>query len=705
MPSRRLDIEAFARARATRVLTDSVRDYAIFLLDPTGRVVSWSAGAKALKGYDEDEIVGRSFSVFHTPEGLAAGKPQSLLRVAAAEGMVEDEGWRLRKDGSRYWADVVISAVRHGDQLDGFIKVVRDLTARRSAEEALRRSEERLRLLVEAVNDYAIFMLDPEGCVASWNPGAERIKGYRANEILGRHLSVFYPEEDVRAGVPQRSLEVAARQGSLAEEGWRLRRDGSRFWASVVISPVRNASGMLIGFTKVTRDDTDRKRAADELAARAQRQAEVAEFGVYALQTRELEGVLDRAIELVSSTLRADLALLFEHRPAPGDLVLRACRGCSGDLVGRVTLPAGTESQLGQALGTAEPVVVEDYYGSGARFSPPPLPGGEGLASGVAVVIHAHSDYGAPFGVLGAYTRARRTFSVDEVSHLQAVANVVAAAVDRQWVERELRAAEAQAELERDRVSEAREDLRRRDEFISVAAHELRTPLAALQLNLHTLERALQGIAPQAGDRIPERARNRAGDALRLTKRLSQLLGRLLDVSRIGEDRFELHVEQFDLVSLVQEVIDDFHDAAAKAGCRVTFGGPATATGWWDRVALQEVVANLLSNAIKYGRGSPVDVHLEVEEAGSTVLLEVRDHGIGISPEDADRIFRRFERAAPARQYAGLGLGLYITRHIVEAHGGSIRVQSSPGQGAAFRVELPTRRNAQPRASTAGAAR
>ena len=203
-----------------RLLVETVRDYAIFSLDPEGYILSWNPGAQRFKGYTADEIIGRHFSVFYPREDVEAGKPAWELEVAREEGRVEDEGWRVRKDGTLFWANVVITALHSPEgELVGFAKVTRDLTERRRTEQALRESEERFRLLVQSVRDYGIFMLDPDGRVASWNEGALRINGYTAEEIIGRHFSTFYPGEDVEAGKPAWELEVAREEGRLEDEG------------------------------------------------------------------------------------------------------------------------------------------------------------------------------------------------------------------------------------------------------------------------------------------------------------------------------------------------------------------------------------------------------------------------------------------------------------------------------------------------------
>jgi PAS domain S-box-containing protein len=250
------------------LLVESVQDYAIFALDPDGYILTWNAGAARLKGYTRQEIVGRHFSIFYPPEDIARGKTKWELEIAAREGRFEDEGWRVRKDGTLFWANVVITALRTPDgQLVGFAKITRDLTERRDAEEELRQSEERFRLIVQTVKDYAIFMLDPKGNVATWNEGARRIKGYSADEIIGRHFSTFYPHADLERGKPAWELEVAAREGRFEDEGWRIRKDGTQFWANVIITALFNTKGKLVGFAKVTRDLTERK-ASEERAVR-----------------------------------------------------------------------------------------------------------------------------------------------------------------------------------------------------------------------------------------------------------------------------------------------------------------------------------------------------------------------------------------------------------------------------------------------------
>jgi PAS domain S-box-containing protein len=249
-----------------RLFISSVTDYAIYMLSPEGKVVSWNAGAERFKGYKAEEIIGQHFSRFYSPEDQATGLPARALKTARETGKFEAEGWRMRKDGTRFWASVVIDPIRDASgELVGFAKITRDITEKRAAQEALRESEQRFRMLVQGVTDYAIYMLSPSGEITNWNAGARRIKGYEHDEVVGTHFSRFYTEDDRENGLPQRALKQAAEAGRFEAEGWRVRKDGTRFWAHVVIDPIRNDDGTLVGFAKITRDITERKNAAAAL--------------------------------------------------------------------------------------------------------------------------------------------------------------------------------------------------------------------------------------------------------------------------------------------------------------------------------------------------------------------------------------------------------------------------------------------------------
>jgi PAS domain S-box-containing protein len=302
-----------------QLLVDAVTDYAIYMLDPTGIIASWNSGAQRFKGYVESEILGQHFSRFYPEEDRAAGMPQRALDTAQREGKFESEGWRIRKDGTRFWAHVVIDPIidARGNLL-GFAKITRDLTERRQAERALRESEERFRLLVQGVTDYAIYMLDPEGHVTNWNAGAERIKGYLEEEITGHHFSRFYTEEDRANGRPARALDIARREGRFDAEGWRVRKDGTRFWASVIIDPIYDDRKQLIGFAKITRDITERRKAQEALE-----QTQAALFQAQKMETiGQLTGGIAHDFNNLLTIIVNSLDLLTRNVTAPRETKL-----------------------------------------------------------------------------------------------------------------------------------------------------------------------------------------------------------------------------------------------------------------------------------------------------------------------------------------------------------------------------------------------
>jgi PAS domain S-box-containing protein len=246
-----------------RLLVESIKDYAVFMLDPDGIVTSWNSGAQRIKGYTASEIIGSHFSRFYSEVDRLSGLPTRALETSAREGKFEMEGWRIRKDGTRFWAHVVIDPIWSNGALIGYSKITRDLSERKAAAQQLKQSEEQFKVLVQSVTDYAIFMLDPDGYITSWNMGAQRIKGYLPNEIIGEHFSRFYTDEDKQKGEPERALATCAQEGRFEKLGWRLRKDGTRFWANVVLDSIRDENGKLIGFAKVTRDISER-RALEE---------------------------------------------------------------------------------------------------------------------------------------------------------------------------------------------------------------------------------------------------------------------------------------------------------------------------------------------------------------------------------------------------------------------------------------------------------
>ena len=304
----------FESERAFRLLVQGVTDYAIYMLDLTGIIANWNAGAAHIKGYDASEVVGQHFSIFYPSEDRKAGLPGIALETARKTGRFETEGWCVRKDGSRFFASVVIDALYEDGKLIGFANITRDITERIKARTALSESENQFRLLVGNVTDYALYMLDPEGRVTNWNPGGQRIKGYLPDEIIGQHFSRFYTPADREAGKPARALQIAREKGRYEEEGLRVRKDGTFFWASVVIDPIRNDAGELIGFAKITRDVTERREAQQKLERMQAQLAESQKMDALGQLTGGVAHDFNNLLMAVSGNLRLIKRFLVDPR-------------------------------------------------------------------------------------------------------------------------------------------------------------------------------------------------------------------------------------------------------------------------------------------------------------------------------------------------------------------------------------------------------
>jgi PAS domain S-box-containing protein len=303
--SKKLERNLYESDRNFKLLVEGITDYAICMLDREGRVTNWNKGAERIKGYKSREIVGRHFQVFYTPEDQAVGLPQKALETARKEKHFLAEGWRVRKDGTRFFASVVIDPIYEKRRLVGFAKITRDITQRQNTLSGLLKSETQFKTLVGGVTDYALYMLDPSGIVSNWNAGGERIKGYSAVEIVGQHFSRFYTPTDQAAGKPARALKIAVETGHYEEEGWRVRKDGSFFWASVVIDAIRNDAGELIGFAKITRDITERKEAHEKLLLMQRQLAESQKFDALGQLTGGVAHDFNNLLMIISGSVHA----------------------------------------------------------------------------------------------------------------------------------------------------------------------------------------------------------------------------------------------------------------------------------------------------------------------------------------------------------------------------------------------------------------
>jgi len=594
-----------------RMLVTGVKDYAIFMLDPQGYVVTWNAGAERIKQYRADEILGQHFSRFYAPEDLNTGKLEHELQVAAVEGKFEEEGWRVRKDGTRFWASVVLTAL-HGDDgtLRGFAKVTRDLTERRRSEEELKASEERFRMLVGGVKDYAIFMLDPTGHVVTWNAGAERIKGYKAEEIVGSHFSRFYMDEDIAARKPEKELEIAEHEGKYEEEGWRLRKDGTRFWANVVLTGLFDKAGRLYGFSKVTRDISERR------------------------ESERIRSIVDNVVDGI---------VTFDE--------------------------LGTIESLNPAAERIFGYPAEELHGRNMRL----LAAGfeisgwshhVGSTSDIREMIGRRRD-GAEFAMevaIGAFHfQGRRAFTA-----------VVRDITERRKAEEQLRYYAQELKENNAELARSNQEL---DDFAYIASHDLKEPLRGIH-NYSTF------LLEDYAAKLDSEGEAKLQTLTRLAQRMETLIDSLLQFSRVG--RGELASQACDLNAVVQSALEPLQITLKEE--RVDVYVPRTLpVVQGDRVRIGEVFFNLIANAIKYNDKPQKWVEVGCLDRKKPTVFYVRDNGIGIPEKHFSAIFRIFKRLHGRDKFGGgTGAGLTIVKKIIERHGGRIWVESAVGEGTTF---------------------
>lgn len=658
-------------------LVAAVGDHAIFRLDVDGCISTWNAGAERLLGYAADEIVGKSLACFYPPETTPGGGPRAALGVAEAEGSIEEQVWRIRKDGSKFPASVVMTALHNRDQqLEGFLVVARDLTDRQKAEEALQESGERFRLMVECVSDYAILMLDPEGQVSTWNSGAERLLGYQPDEIMGQHISKFYMEEDVERGWPDEELRMAAAVGRFEDEGWRIRKDGSRFWANVIITAICDSENCLKGFAKVTRDLSERKHAEIELRRShdmleervRQRTAELARTNAALraeIDERErIEEALREQAEEVEKVMNVlPVAVWIARDPQ--------CQAVTGNRAGYEMLRRPMGGNLSKSAPPEEQPTGFRVFHNGTELGPHELPLQRAAAQGIEI-----QDFEEDI----VFDDGSRIYAYGSASPLRDIHGNVRGAVAAFMDVSELRRLDKEL---RQKVLELASADQRKDEFLAILAHELRNPLAPIRTGLEVMRMEPENLELIADVRATME---------RQTQQLVRLVDDLLDVSRITRGKLELRRAEVELAEVLQSAAEATRPFIVELEHELTVSLPETPICvHGDAARLSQVVANLLNNAAKYTPpGGKIELTAERQE--DVVVVTVHDTGLGIPAEMSDRIFEMFAQIDQRleRGYSGLGIGLTLVKRLVEMHGGTVHVASQGvGQGSQFSIRLP----------------
>lgn len=631
MPESALHQDLFDRR--FELLVQSVTDYAIYMLDRDGRVVTWNAGAERFKGYTEREIIGEHFSRFFTQEDRDSDLPGRALRIAAREGRFEAEGWRVRKDGSRFWANAVLDPIRTGNgDLVGFAKITRDVTERRERNRALRQSEQRFQLLVNSIDDYAIYMLDPQGHVSTWNAGARRFKGYEADEIIGDHFSRFFLPQDRRDGLPSRILTTAAEQGRFEMEGWRLRKDGSRFLAHVIVDPVRDESGTLVGFAKITRDITEKVRLQDD----ARRNE---------LQFRTLvKGVVDYAIYMLDP----------QGRITSWNSGAQAIKGYE------------EEEVLGQHFSL---FYTEEDKTRGAPRVALETALREGKFEAEALRVRKDGSLFWAHVILDAI--------YDEAGAHVGFAKITRDISERKRAEEELRGTQ-HALLQSQKLQAL-------GELAGGIAHDFN--------NLMTVVRGSADFLLRQPDLPLEKRSRYLHVVLETAERATSLTSQLLAFAR----RQPLEPEVIDLsvrLDAASEMLQRTLGSMYKVELDLA---PALWHVEIDPTGLETALLNAVLNArdaMPNGGRLAIGTRNVTRGEDNLVALSIRDTGEGIPPETLQRVFEPFFTTKPTGK--GTGLGLSQIHGFALQSGGSTEIHSEVGEGTTLTIFLP-RTDKQPK--------
>lgn len=662
MPKRTTQEVLHEQQEWLRVTLSSIGD-GVITTDTNGCVTFLNPVGQSLTGWTLEEASGVPLNiVFKIANEKTRKTVENPATRALREGLViglANHTLLIAKDGTERPIDDSAAPIRNTTgEVAGVVLVFRDVTERRNAEQALRLSEERFRLLVEGSKDHAIFMLDPQGNVLTWNPGAERIKGYKAEEIIGQNFCRFYPPEDVQADKPERELKEAVARGKYEEEGWRVRKDGSRFWASVFITALRSEGGSLRGFSKVTRDVTERKRAEENARRLLQEEA--------ARSAAEASAKEARRAEEAERAQREQLRVTLE---SIGDAILVT------DAQGRVTLlnPVA-EGLTGWQKEDAswQPLekvfdIVNEVTGQVAEN-----PVVRVLREGVVVGLANHTVLIAKGGTRRPIDDSAAPIK-DEQGNITGVVLVFRDVTER-------RRAEEQLQRQNEDLAAA---ARQKDEFLAMLAHELRNPLAPLRNALQIVR--LSGDSPQAVEQVREMME-------RQLIHLVRLVDDLLDVSRITRGKIELRRERVALPEVVQNAVEASGPLIEAGKHLLTITMPHEAMYvMGDPTRLAQVVSNVLNNAAKY---TPAEGHiwLTVEKQEGEAVIRVKDTGIGIPAEMLSQVFEMFMQVdrSTDRSQGGLGIGLTLVKRLVEMHVGTVEARSEgPGRGSEFTIRLP----------------
>lgn len=656
---------------AVEDILNEVVDYAIIRLDPKGIIRSWNKGAENIKGYSASEIIGRNYRIFYTSEDKQARLSDNLLIEARVKGRTSYEGWRVRKDGTRFWGSMTLTALHDKEgEVKGYLKVTRDLTAKKIAEDRysnfveelrmkndeLKHSEERYHKMVSEVLDYAIILLDRDGRILDWNKGAEKLKGYTASEIVGKNFRLFYPREEKDNRLPEQLLEQAVRNGSVLHDGWRIKKDGVRFWGSVVITTLHDDKGNVIGFSKVTRDLTDKKIAEDKVSNLLEELHQANE---------ELRNSEERYHRMISEI--QDYAIILLDKEGNIENWNSGAQFIKGyrpeEIIGKnfrifYTKEDQNSGLPKRLLGEAKTLGKVIHEGwrvrkNGSRF----------WGSVVITALHDDDD-----NVIG-YSKVTRDLT------------------EKKQAEDTLLQNAAQLDLKSKTLERLNAEL---TSFTYVASHDLKEPLRKIKIFAGRIKEV--NYSP---DKIEEFVDKIIGSATKM----QSLIENLLAYSLVSND--ETQSEKVNLNHVLDSVKSDLEVLISENQAIIESDKLPVVSG--ANFQFHQLFLNLISNALKFAKeNEPPFVKISCrtltgpEVPASTPgtlnkyhLISVTDKGIGFPQEQSDKIFEAFHRVHKKGPIAGSGIGLAIVKKIVENHNGIISAEGMPGKGAVFNIYLP----------------
>lgn len=677
-----------------RLLVSAVQDYAIYRLGPDGRVETWNEGAERITGYPSSEIMGQYFDRFYLPDEVAKGVPKRQLEMTAAAGHLETEGWRVRKDGKMFWGRGSLTVLRsESGTLVGFSEVIRDLTVQKQMEDSLKASIGELSNMKQAIDAASIVAItDQQGIITDVNEAFCTISKYTRDELIGQTYRIVnsnYHSKQFFA-----DLWNTINQGQIWHGEIRNRaKDGTSYWVDTTIYPFRDGQEKLDRYISIHHDITPLKTAEEELKKHASQQKIISLLGRHALSGLDINRLFEQAVVLTAQALQTPYGGIMELQPSGETLLMKAGYGWPGVHVGHLAVSAGEESQAGFTLLMDEPVIVENFARE-TRFNPPQFLQEFSIESAMSIVIRGESPT-KPFGVLIVHSIEPRKFDNEDITFFQAVANILATAIERKHSEKVLK--EFNRELEK-KVLERTQELeiakqeaeaanRQKTKVLAFVAHDFKNPLAAMS--------RFADILNKQEDHLTKKQQELIQYIVDGIAQLRAMVTGILDKARMEEGRLTLSLEWVELTPLLQEMKPMIDSLAEQRDISVSVDIQPPELGVEaDPHFLRQIILNLISNAIKYNkRNGQVWIKIYDTEQHQFVVIEVRDTGIGILQENIPALFKDYFRIGQASydQVEGTGLGLAFIKKLIEMHGGQIHVDSQIGIGSTFTVTLPNR--------------